>query len=204
MPQRGWTDFDSLCDSTTEPRVKGYAAQLIKLYREENINVGDEVNVVKKPFRLQISVKKLIIKIDQTLKELETRQQKNIATFTIGKSTVQQKESRAFNVLPLPFDPVNVDTWKLGNGPNERWSSDYKGKECDGLIVLCAITEEIIPKKPEALLNPVELYTLALEQQLIHHYLLNEGNNKLGNKSLDTGGKNTNPYAGVVYVAYTF
>ncbi|CAG2249451.1 unnamed protein product [Mytilus edulis] len=138
---------------------------------------------------------------------LEIQTERKVTDFTIGKTFVKQKPGAYFN-------PMKPTTWSLGGGINGRWQ-DYKNEDYDGLIVLACIERDLIPQhtkecnKRAILMDKKTIkanqqnYALALEQALIHYYVLIKPDERLRNQSFDIGNLSKEPYkGGIVYVAY--
>ena len=129
------------------------------------------------------SCSRIQMTIDDVLRSLKQRSEREIELFTIGKSHAQERADRI-------FDPVKFSTWKLDNGVNSRWNTYYKKNGYDGLVVIGCITERMLPKqiKEQGNFNQ-EDYALALEQNAIHYYQFDICNQANGNTSLDVGNK---------------
>lgn len=118
------------------------------------------------PYSFENSFQRLKYHINNFLCILEREKGKNIEKFTIGKSTTNKGDS--------DFNPLDFTTWGHGDYKTGVWSrwTDYKQKTYNGLVVLCAITKELLPEK--SMLSNIENYAYALEQRLIKYYAYEE------------------------------
>ncbi|XP_052817607.1 uncharacterized protein LOC128243729 [Mya arenaria] len=188
-----------------------------KLFKEKDKRYREKV-----PFTFKRSVKALVLHVKNILQQLSEKRGP-VEKFVIGKT-------HARKLKKVPFDPFKFNTWRLADGVNGRWKTSYEKEGYDGLIVLCAITKDLLPKadpinKPQLRLalsasaslqetddsdDEVECelyhqqhYILALEQQLIHYFAYVEQDPRLGNLSVSTGNmERQNAVAGVLYVAF--
>ena len=169
-------EFSELCTAT----VRGYSFNLVDLA------MGTSTTTMEL---------KLIEQLNSTVRELEYHSCRRIDKIYIGKTYIPQSERTT-------FDHLNPDTWKM-DGISSRWSShriqDY-GR--DGLVVLCAVIKENVP---EGSRMSQEDLTLALEQKLLHHYLLDYPDRRVINKTLTTGHlAQRNHHAYAVYIAFRY
>ncbi|XP_052818686.1 uncharacterized protein LOC128244690 [Mya arenaria] len=225
---------------------RGYTSNLAKLY-EEGDDI-EELTITKKhehsengeppekktdkkksktyrekvPFTFKESVKVLVLHVKRILQKISEKRGP-VEKFVVGKT-------HARKLKKVPFDPFKFNSWRLADGVNGRWRNFYEKEGYHGLIVLCAITKDLLPRqdsnnKPQLRLTPsasaslheaddseeeveCELYhqqhyILALEQQLIHYFAYVEQDPRLGNLSVSTGGmERQNAIAGVLYVAF--
>lgn len=174
---------------------RGYAPRLVQLRQQPGTAI-----------LFQESHEMLIEAIDSDLELLQIYNKKPIKQFTIGKSYACVHKR-------FDFDPCNFKTWRLNGGVNGRWGEYKKDKYYDGLVVLCAVTRDMIAKQKEATArnlpqrNPLfsqQNYAIALEQHLIHHYAYVRWDPRLENNTLHIGRQSAEYKAGVVYVAYKF
>ncbi|XP_072016279.1 uncharacterized protein [Amphiura filiformis] len=186
---RGGVSYEDLCKGT----FKSYSFNLVDL--------GDNP-----PLSFQTAVDTLVRQIDDTFKDITTQQwDKEIESFTIGKSHARRRRKAGGGFQH--FDHTDQHTWKLSDGVNARWRNMYSPKpmEYSGLVALTAVTTDMIPldvKRAYSFIN-VEQYSIALEQRLIQHYMLERVDSRLENKSFNPGNLcESQPYAGIVYVAY--
>ncbi|XP_077862024.1 uncharacterized protein LOC144343183 [Saccoglossus kowalevskii] len=184
------TTYEELCRGE-----KGYGFKLIDLKKKEPKLPENITN-------LSQHVRKLEKHITSIINDIEDKSGKIIIKFTIGKTLACPEKKKK-------FDHTDFTTWDLNEGVKNRWTNTYK-HDYDGLIALAAITEQQLPDDstggmfPEWKRDKHQHYAVVLEQQLIHHYLFEQPDERLGNKSLDPGriAKNENVIAGVVYMAY--
>ncbi|XP_072016278.1 uncharacterized protein [Amphiura filiformis] len=197
---KGGATYDELIKGAVDPY---YSFNLVDLADRRTGNVVP----------LQEGVNTLVRQIDQTFADIEAQQQdKKIDSFIIGKSHARQAKaggggySKSYTKSYKEFDRLNPNTWSLDDGVNGRWRKQYDKDGYSGLIAITAVTTDIIPghvKDAHPNLINAEMLALALEQQLIHYYMLERGDPRLGNTSFDPGNLcKTPPYAGIVYVAY--
>ena len=183
------TTLDAIINE--EKRYYAPLNPLVKLYRGE-LN-GRVLDI------FHDAVSKLRTAAEQLIEYIEKRAETPLAKFTIGKSYARKIKNK-------DFDASDFDTWKK-EGIKSRWAMTYQKKGYNGLVVLCGITRELLPLVPNKgskrhPLQDQQQYALVLEQQLIHHFLFEAQDNRLGNESLDIGKLAQNPYAGVVYLAF--
>ncbi|XP_052816097.1 uncharacterized protein LOC128242804 [Mya arenaria] len=236
-------EYEKLLDSRNPER--GYASHLAKLYVEGSDI--EEITITKKhehsengeppekkandkksqsktyrekiPFTFKDSVGGLVLHVKRILRKISEKRGP-VEKFVIGKT-------HARKLKKVPFDPFKFNTWRLADGVNGRWRNFYEKEGYDGLIVLCAITKDLLPRqdpdnKPplpsasaslqeaddseeevECELYHQQHYILALEQQLIHYFAYVEQDPRLGNLSVSTGSmERQNAIAGVLYVAF--
>ena len=181
----GGVEFDDLLRGS-----RNYACHLANLASET------EVKGIKK---------KLIEHLKQTVRELELQSDRTIAKIYIGKSYVQQRQKRGGGKGYQKFDPQKHDTWRK-NGISSRWG-EHKKKDYgrDGLVVLGVFTKETVHKICRGRVHQ-EDFALAMEQMLLHHYLLSHHPDpRVVNESFATG-KTTqkNCVAYVVYMAFSY
>ncbi len=191
---RGGTTYDILCSG----EVKSYSFNLVDLNDCQ-------------PLSLETATNALIKQIDDTLTNIAIQQpDKELVAFTIGKSHARQKfrkKSGGYGRTLIKFDRKDPKTWKFDGGINNRWR-EYLQKGYSGLIALTAVTRSVIPynvRQAHGQTIDVEQYSIALEQQLIQHYMLKKADSRLENTSFHPGNlcdKAKKPYAGIVYVAF--
>ena len=191
---RGFSEFDDIATG----RRPGYSHNLTKLF-----NVDSDNKDIRHPITFREASERLIKKCDDTLLELQI-QDKEVEEFVIGKSFVKQRPG-------VTFRPDRPTTWSLGGGVNGRWR-EYLDRDYYGLVVLGCVEKELIPTASkhikfsydeETFSVDQQLYALALEQSLIHHYMFEKPDKRLRNHSLDCGRKSTVLYKGfVIYVAF--
>ena len=142
---------------------------------------------------------KLVREIEELFTEIEIQRDAKIKKFYIGKTYVQ-KAKRSKTV-----DPVNPTSWRKA-GISSRWGDHRKedyGK--DGMIVIAIITKDEVPRQEDGgrVVNQ-ELYTLALEQKLLHYYMITTHDQRLANDTFTSGGADKKGSAGyALYVAFS-
>ncbi len=155
---------------------------------------------------LETAEKKLVEKIEKLFLDIQIQKDVRINKFYIGKTYVQKSKSKRIKNL----DESDPKTWRK-QGISSRWSdhrtNDY-GK--DGMIVIAVITRTQVPRKRERNTEKVEtklnseLYTLALEQRLLHYYKITKGDERLDNETFTSGSADKKGSAGyALYVAFS-
>ena len=155
-------------------------------------------------------VEALKIKVADVLDQVQQRRGQ-VEGFYIGKTYVDKKD-RVPN-----FEAMNPRTWKK-EGISSRWQNKYKPRpqnpyerenpNCNGLIVLTVVTEEMLPPNPEnedvddnrSHTNQQD-YALMLEQRLLHNYKIEAYNPKIRNDSFGEGYRGRMRPGFAVYVA---
>ena len=144
----------------------------------------------------------LLKQLKQTVEDLETQSDRTIAKIYIGKTYMQRKRRPGgFRT----FDPDDHKTWKK-NGISSRWG-DHKRKDYgrDGLVVLGAITRQtVIDTCGRQCRVHQEDFTLAMEQKLLHHYLLSHPDPRVVNETFATGKTTRRSIAYAVYMAFSY
>ncbi|KAK3098229.1 hypothetical protein FSP39_017409 [Pinctada imbricata] len=198
----GFRDFDDLTKGT-----RGYSHRLLNLYNTCTENKDTRHNI-----SFEEAVSRLISGVKSTIRDIEI-QGNTVKEFIIGKSFVKQK-------IGVRFRPDKPTTWTLSNGINGRWRY-YNSIDYSGLVALACVERDMIPdsikqnirftftdedddhKKKQEFVVDQQLYTLALEQRLIQHFMLIEPDERLRNHSLDTGRKSEGQYkGGIIYLAF--
>ena len=180
---QGVADFEQLC---TEG-IRNYSANPADLSGQR------EAEGIKQ---------KLIAQLEVTVRELELHSDRKIAKIYIGKTYISRKKRPGGG--HSKFDPLDHHTWKK-NGVSNRWfvhkQEDY-GR--DGLVVLGVITRETMPERCRDKVHQ-EDFALAMERELLHHYLLFHPDPRVVNKSFSTGQKTYEKYyAYAVYMAFRY
>ncbi|KAK3105243.1 hypothetical protein FSP39_020632 [Pinctada imbricata] len=198
----GFRDFDDLTKGTP-----GYSHRLLNLY-----NTCTENKDTRHRISFEEAVSRLISGVKSTIRDIEI-QGNTVKEFIIGKSFVKQR-------IGVRFRPDKPKTWILSNGINGRWRY-YNSIDYSGLVALACVERDMIPdsmkqnirftftdedddhyKKQEFVVDQ-QLYTLALEQRLIQHFMLIEPDERLRNHSLDCGIKSKGQYrGGIIYLAF--
>ena len=184
---RGFSEFDDL----TRGNRPGYSHRLTNLF-----DVCSDNKDIRHSIPFTEASNRLIAACDDTLEEL-ARQDKEVEEFVIGKSFVKQRPG-------VTFRPDRPTTWSLGGGVNGRWR-EYLDRDYYGLVVLGCVEKELIPTASRDLKFPYDvlenkdnkekckskifsidqqLYALALEQSLIHHYMFVKPDIRIRNRSL--------------------
>ncbi|XP_072030210.1 uncharacterized protein [Amphiura filiformis] len=189
---RGGTTYDLLCSGIT----RSYSYNLVDLNDCQPLSFDTAANA-------------LVKQVDDTLTNIAIQQpDKEIEAFTIGKSHARQRsKKKGYGRSFIKFDRKDPKTWKFDGGINSRWR-EYAQKGYSGLIALTAITRKVIPfdvRQSHGKIIDSEQYSIALEQQLIHHYMLKKADQRLENLSFNPGNlchAERKPFAGIVYVAF--
>ena len=139
---------------------------------------------------------KILKHIDDCIIDLEIASQRKVEKLYIGKTYIHRRRApRGF----VPIDPKNPWTYKKG-GIGSRWrehrNNDY-GR--DGMIVLVVIPREAVPSNAKPGLHQ-EDYTFALEQALLHHFMITNYDHRIANDSFATGG--TDVHGSAAYALY--
>ena len=176
-------------DEQLRKRTVGYSFNLVHL---------DQPTAIDDIQRL------LIAKIVTTIRELENgldpAEQRRIEKVYIGKTYIATKREQGRYGKLIPFNPRDPDTW-LMTGINSRHNAHRKkdyGR--DGMVVLCAITNETMT---EGCRVNHEQYALAVEQKLLHHYLITHPDSKVANDTFATGREGDHE-GYVIYMTFTY
>ena len=180
---QGGADFEQLCTGA----VRNYSANpadIAELTRVKNIK------------------QRLIDQLEDTVRELEHNSDRTIAKIYIGKTFIQRKKARGQGYQR--FNPLNHKTWRK-NGICNRWCKHKKedyGR--DGLVVLGAITRQTVPGRLRGRVQQEE-FALAMEQMLLHHFLLFKPDPRVVNETFTAGHlAEHNYYAYAVYMAFRY
>ena len=142
--------------------------------------------------------RKLVRQLESTVRELELHSDRTIAKIYIGKTYIQRRRLR---VGYQTFDPLNHHTW-TNNGIMQVHRHEEYGR--DGLVVLGAITRETVPERCRDRVHQ-EDFALAMEQKLLHHYLLSHPDPRVVNESFSTGqAPGHRHYAYAIYMAFRY
>ena len=140
----------------------------------------------------------LIQHVHNILDSIQIETDRRVDKYYIGKTFVTRRKKPGSGHGFMAFNHMDHKTWKK-NGISSRWAvhkkEDY-GR--DGMVVLATVPKAAIPKHIKSVHQ--EQYTLALEQKLLHHFLLTEADPRITNNTFGTGsiGKN----ASVAYALY--
>ena len=147
---------------------------------------GKEFNAVEAALKLITHTKECLNKIDAQ------RGPDKIQKFYVGKAFITEGKSR--------FDCLDSKTW-IKDGISSRWREHRKQSYGeDGMFVLAAISRESLPPKTT---TSLEIYALTLEQKLIHHFMTDEPDERLHNKTVSSGGPDgKTSIAYTIYIAY--
>ena len=117
--------------------------------------------------------------------------------FYIGKTYVRgNKRYKRVN-------PLNPLTWRKEGISSRRGEHKNKIYGKDGMIVIAVITRDQVPTTAASKVNQ-ELYTLALEQRLLHYYQITKGDERLHNETFTSGRSDDTVSAGyALYVAFS-
>ena len=140
---------------------------------------------------------KLIRHVHELLEDIEQQTGRIVEKYYIGKTFVTRRRKRGGKGF-MTFNHMDPITWKK-NGISSRWATHKKedyGR--DGMVVLATVPKAAMPKHVKSVHQ--ELYALALEQRLLHHFLLTEADPRITNNTFRSGniGKN----ASVAYALY--
>lgn len=178
MP-RGGLSFDQFCESGG---TDNYTFNLVDL--------------TEKTF--EDRVKSLIEQINKTIGILENSGRK-IEEFCVGKTFVKKLKKGP------KFNPAKESTWKVAEGVGGRWRNKYKPEEYNGLVVLGAVSRDML--KGTCITDGWnhQSYALALESALICHYAFQAFDDRLANRSLYPGNLQHRLSAGyVIYFAFKY
>ena len=182
---RGGMSYEQLCRGGLPSKYVCSGECLVEITREDTLETAE---------------KKLVDNVEKLFLDIEIQRGVKIKKFYIGKTFAEQ------NQTCNKFDPLNPNTWRK-EGISSRWR-DHGGKDYgkDGMIVIAVITRLQVPVTDGG--KPVvhqELYTLALEQRLLHHYKITKGDVRLENDTFTSGKREKKESAGhVLYVAFSF
>ena len=169
--------FDELCRGER----KGYSHNLVDL---SNKSTQDRIDA-------------LITNLHDTIEALQSKSEKTIAHFCIGKSYAKEKKDTIFN-------PNDFDTWGL-KGIKNRWTSKYRNDKYDGLVVLGAVSPDMLKKECHKQVWDQQLYAIALESALITHFAYVVCDRRLANRSFSQGKLREELDPGyVVYMAFKY
>ena len=163
------------------------------------------VNLKKKTFTGR--VKSLIKQINKTIEKLESiGSGRKIEEFCVGKTFVRKRKKGP------SFNPTDVNTWKVAEGVGNRWRNKYKSEEYNGLVVLGAVSRDMLQDKESSDGKRCntddwdhQSYALALESALICYYAFQAFDHRLANRSLSPGNLQNRLSAGyVIYFAFKY
>ena len=176
----GGTTFEALCKEEARSYACDYLLDL-RRWREQG---------------LIRTKKELINRVQEIMNSLQIEAGKDVETFYIGKTFV--RSSKRYG--PRKFNPMKQHTWRK-NGISSRWRSHREtpyGR--DGLVVLGVVTRDSVPRGCTA---KQEDYALALEQQLLHYYKIETGDERMANETFATGRQEEESSVGhALYMAY--
>ena len=146
---------------------------------------------------------RVVERIEEIMKNLSIQRVKQVKKFYIGKTYVHGLKMRG-KQHTKEVKPLDPSTWKK-KGISDRWLRHKEfpyGK--DGMVVLAMATKDTLSSVKCEDVHQEDI-AIALEQQLIHHYRIDVGNNKLANKTFEPGSSDHgNSAAYVVYMTFGF
>ena len=149
------------------------------------------------PHNYNKSVSKLAGHIKSIIAANEKHHYRKCEEFYIGKSTVQTRKRQHFN-------PDKPSTWQL-KWINQRWDARRKHGS-QAMTVLTVVTKDTLPHLESR--RPAQWkqqYTIALEQGLITHFMFEEDDERLANKTTEPGNlERSGAIAYVLYLAMKF
>lgn len=182
----GGCSFDMLCDGTAQ---KYACDNVIDITRREDGSTPT----------LSQAVEMLKTHIENCIQSIETGRGRKVEQFYIGKTHAHKRRRTT-------FDPMRSATWRLSDGIGQRFRRHRDGGYGrDGLVVLTVVTKKAIP--PTLRQNRIkvkqELYAFALENRLIQHFLIEDDDPRVVNKTLNSGGSDGNGSIGYpLYMAF--
>ena len=141
--------------------------------------------------------------IESIFLSLITECNKEVEEFYIGKTSIRGKKIRKKDAYK-EVDPTDPGTWVTTDGIAARWHHHH-GKPCqsyarDGMVVLAVVTQDTIPQKRVS----KEDIAFALEQQLLHHFLIDKADKRCKNTGFAQGSSdNDDSPAYVVYMTFS-
>ena len=174
-------EFSLLCTAT----VRGYSFNLVDL------GIGTPISTMEQM---------LIAQLEDTVEKLESHPDRRIAKIYIGKTYIPRRKAPGGGFVT--FNRLNPNTWRM-DGISSRWREHHRrGYGRDGLVVLCATTREIVPERAQM---SQEDLALAMEQKLLHHYLLSHPDPRVVNETFTAGHLAQHNYHGyAVYMAFRY
>lgn len=190
----GGIDFDTMC----RDEIPGYSFNLVDLVDEDH---------TQKERKLERDTKKLSTKLKDTITCIEMEpieKTRQVEKYYIGKTYILGSTFKS-------FDHMNHTTWvKKGIHSRYKYHSN-KTYGCDGLVVLGAVTDKVLPSKRAKRVTK-EDYALMLEQRLTHHQLIEESDDRVFNPTFNEGRRQAkkydedqcekNAYAYAIYMAF--
>lgn len=178
-PTRGGCSFDDLC--------RGNEAY----YACDNTVDISHVHTIGEAKVLVVE------RITTIMKSLSRRRKPK--KFYIGKTYVQGIKARGKGTTK-EVQHNDPSTWKK-EGISDRWRAHSKrsyGK--DGMVVLAMVTKDNLTRKQKENGVHQEDFAIALEQQLLHHYRIDEPDQRLANETFEPG--KTDHGRSAAYVVY--
>ncbi len=123
------------------------------------------------------STAKLVAHIKSVIADNEAAHGLECKKFYIGKSFVHTWKGRIFD----PHKPKT--TWRK-EGINNRWWN-HRNNGFDNMAVLAVVTNDNLPPFTSA--EQKQQYTIAQEQELISHFMFEENDQRLENKTTEPG-----------------
>lgn len=134
--------------------------------------------------------KKLKTHLKNILSEIEVSRGE-INKFYIGKTYARKRKNKA-------FEYEKMETWNSWEGVNDMWR-ELENKGYDGMVVLCAVTENFLPfrenenaaagKEVRLKQDSLQDYVNALKQQLIHDFRFTKQDQRLDSHCFGIGNK---------------
>ena len=176
--------------------VTGYAACDLL------VNLRDERTGQAKP--ADQAQRELIDRVNGILLDLSSERfnRRGVMTFYIGKTYIIERAQGQ------RFDHMNPQTWTF-EGIRGRWT-DHEREGDTGLIVIAAVPPSAVPQNmmPRGA-RVFDHYTVALEQMLLHHFMIFEPTQRhegpqIRNDTFATGamGDRDQHTAGALYISY--
>ena len=126
----------------------------------------------------------ILTHIDDCITTLEIGRERTVEEFYIGKTNVQRRKAPRGYVT---IDPRNHWTYRKG-GIGSRWREHRNNSYGrDGMIVLTIIPRDALPSTANPKLHQ-EDYAFALEQTLLHHFMITHYDHRIANDGFATGG----------------
>ena len=175
---RGGISFDQLCRGDQSYYVCDKECLVHDISNEDTLQEVED---------------KLVKKIDENFQMIQISKDAQIEKFYIGKTYVQIASING-RYRMTALNPTEPKTWRR-KGISSRWGDHKKeayGK--DGMVVIAVITKDQVPKGDRVI--DQELYTLALEQRLLHYYMITKRDTRLDNETFTSGGTDKKGSAG--------
>ena len=120
---------------------------------------------------------------------MQTESGHTVTKFYIGKTYVRRRKKRGGGFIRIR--PKRNSTYKK-DGIGSRWHKhreEYYGR--DGMVVLAIITRKAVPERARSTCKlHQEDYAFALEQALLHHFMVTFPDSRITNDGFASGGTN--------------